>query len=467
MRFVPHHGPVRSIDLENDVAITLRWTASDITTDANFLTKLAVATTVMEAREAMRDITALGQNYVVIDDQGSFGWFPYSLVPNRTWARDLDMNDPSEPFPWLPLVGTGDYEWDEFYAYHDLPQALNDSRGWIATANNDFTGAAFDGNPTNNGFAPQQTDRVRLGFRAGRIAELIEASDQHTRQSMEALVHDVLSLIGRELLPNVLEIANHSQTTLTANAQKVVNALTDWGFTCPTGVMGNDPAMSSLASAAEVRESSGCTAWHEVLRDINDGVVGDEADSKSFPSSATYFSIMDPSRLRAGDVYWDDRRTPDVVETKYDIVGAAFDTAGAALVARFGDDETEWPWGRTHGFQLESLLADLSDLFAEFSNPPGQDAFFANRGGLYTVDVANPDEAGRHGGGAALRFQCDGTQPPDCTMQLPGGQSAHRASPHYEDLLLLYLDRQPIPLVFDIDQARQNAVETIDFRDAP
>ena len=68
----------------------------------------------------MESISALGQSYVVIDDQGSFGWFPYSLVPKRTWAQNLDLSDPAAPFPWLPLLGTGAYEWVEFYDYEDL-----------------------------------------------------------------------------------------------------------------------------------------------------------------------------------------------------------------------------------------------------------------------------------------------------------------------------------------------------------
>jgi penicillin amidase len=42
--FVPHHGTVRTLDVENNVAITLRWTGTDISTDPNFPTGLAVAT---------------------------------------------------------------------------------------------------------------------------------------------------------------------------------------------------------------------------------------------------------------------------------------------------------------------------------------------------------------------------------------------------------------------------------------
>jgi penicillin amidase len=459
--FVPHHGPVRTLDTENDVALTLRWTGNDMDTDANYLLGIATATSVEEARATLENVTSLGQNWVVIDNQGNFGWFPYNRIPKRTWAIDLDLNDPNEPFPWLPLPGTGEYEWEEYFEYAELPQAYNRENGWICTANSDHTGASFDGNPTNDGFAPQQTDNIAAGYRTARIVELIEASDEHTRQTNEALISDVLSMIGRDMVPEILEIANDPMTTLTPEAQRVVNALTAWGFTCPTGLDGTDPVMSPLASAAEVEESSGCTAWHQVIREIDDALARDES-TKDFPSFVTYFSIMDPTRLRAGDVYWDDEGTvPE--ETKHDIVGAALDTAGSVLVAELGEDEAVWPWGRKHGFRLTSLLSSLSGLFDVYNNPPGDEGFFANDGGLFTVDVANPNRQGIHSSGASTRFQCEGLEPVQCTVQLPGGQSSHSSSDHYDDLLPGYLANEPIDLVFDIDEAAAGAVETIEF----
>ncbi|MBW2381621.1 MAG: hypothetical protein JRG70_19125, partial [Deltaproteobacteria bacterium] len=47
--------------------------------------------------------------------------------------------------------------------------------------------------------------------------------------------------------------------------------------------------MSPLADMAEVEESSGCTAWHEALREIDDALARDESTS-SYPSFVTYFS---------------------------------------------------------------------------------------------------------------------------------------------------------------------------------
>jgi len=462
--YVPHHGPVRQLDAENDVCITLRWTGHDMDTDANYLMGMATATTVQEARAALESVTSLGQNWVVIDNQGNFGWFPYNRIPKRTWAQNLDMENPNEPFPWLPLPGTGEYEWTEYFAYSELPQTYNRENGYLVTANSDHTGTAFDGNPTNNGFAPQQTDNIAAGYRTARIVELIEATDEHTRATNEAAISDVLSMIGRDMVPNILAIANDDQTNLTENGQKIVNALTDWSFTCETGLDGNDPVNSPPASLAEVKESSGCTAWHEVLSDIDNRLARDES-TKSFPSFVTYFSIMDTSRLKAGDVYWDDVRTPEV-ETKFDIIGAAFNEAGDNLVAEFGSDEAAWPWGRKHGFRLESLLAGLSDFFNVYNNPPGDEDFYANRGGRLTVDVANSGSSGIHGSGPSTRFQCEGSDPIQCTVQLPGGQSSHSDSDNYDDLLQLWLSRTPTELVFDIERAKNEAVQTFDLAEA-
>jgi penicillin amidase len=460
--FVPHHGPVREIDVGAGVALTLRWTGQDLDTDPNYLLGVATATTVLEARDALENVTSLGQNWVVIDTQGNFGWFPYNRIPKRTWAENLDMTDPSEPFPWLPLPGeTSAYEWTEYFGYAELPQTYNRENGFLITANSDHTGASFDGNPTNDGFAPQQTDNINPGYRTARIVELIEATDEHTRATNEAAIHDALSMIARDMLPSILPIANDGQSGLTENGQKIVNALTGWDFSCETGLTGNDPVSSPPASAELVRQSSGCTAWHEVIYDIDKALARDEP-TKEFPSFVTYFSIMDPSRLRPGQDYWDNVNTPEV-EDRFDIIGAAFNEAGDNLVAELGADETQWPWGRKHGFRLRSLLQSLSSIFEEYSNPPGTEDFFANRGGLMTVDVANPRESGFHTSGPSTRFQCEATEPVQCTIQLPGGQSSHTTSDNYDDLLQLWLSRTPVDLVFDIEQAKNEAVETFDL----
>ena len=67
--------------------------------------------------------------------------------------------------------------------------------------------------------------------------------------------------------------------------------------------------------------------------------------------------------------------------------------------------------------------------------------------------------------GASTRLVCEASASgPSCTIQLPGGQSGDIESLHYDDLLFPYLRNEPMPLVFDIDEAAANAVNTVTFQ---
>jgi penicillin amidase len=463
--------------VESDVAYTLRWTGHDISTDINFLTKLNAAATLEEARVALQDMTTVGQNVVVVDTAGEIGWFPYNHLPKRTWATDLDGDAP----PWLPLDGRGDYEWDEYFTLEELPQAMNPASGYIATANNDMTGALFDGDPTSNG--PPFQVSAAAGFRHKRIVDLIDAGgNQHTVATMDALISDVYSLIGERTRPGIMAIVEHQDTPdLSLDALKVVSALERWNLTCPTGLAGPYTDSELVSDTAELVESSGCTAFHALFNELRFQIEQNEHALSSFdpearnPTFATYYSIVLPNELVAGDIYWDNPGTTMAVETKHEVMARALNDVGERLDQEYGlgPDETKWAWGRLHGLVLQSDLASF--LGPNFDNPAPGDPFFANDGGLYTVDVAYPNPTGLSRGadlaeftqswGASMRFVCEALpEGPKCTIQLPGGQSGILDSPNYEDLLFPYLRNEPMPLVFDIDQAAENAVDTVTFQ---
>jgi acyl-homoserine lactone acylase PvdQ len=152
------------------------------------------------------------------------------------------------------------------------------------------------------------------------------------------------------------------------------------------------------------------------------------------------------------------------VETKYQVMFEALETVGNRLVGELGVDETQWAWGRLHGLQLSSDLSTFG-IF-EYDNPPPGQPLFANNGGLFTIDVANPGTSDFvQTAGPSTRFVCEASpNGPTCTIQLPGGQSGDITSPNYEDLLFPYLANEPMPLVFDIDAAATNATRTINFQ---
>ena len=467
--FVPHHGPVREIDVENNVAVTLRWVGYDASTDPEAGYALNTAANVDEARAALENVVGSHLSVVMADVQGNIAWFPYTRVPKRSWATNLSGDAP----PWLPLDGrcaTPErcYEWTEFYDYAELPQLLNPEQGFIATSNNDMTGAFADGDPTTlpsgEFHPPYQVDPVP-GYRHTRVVELIEEiGSAHSIETMQRILHDVYSLLGKDMVPGIVAIAEDELTGLTAEAGQVVSALKAWKFSCPTGVDGVYTDSPLTDDAEELLEASGCAAFHATILELCERIEKNEHTyvNQVCPSFAAFYSIVDPEQLAAGDVYWDDPDTPET-ETKHEVMAETLEAVYDLFVNEkdLGSDETKWVWGRVRGLVLRSELAAYGG--AQYNNPPSA-PLFANPGGSHTVAAArpHPDLVQRVGVGVRLVCEMD-PNGPTCAAQLAGGQSSHIDSPNYEDLLLKLLKNEPIDLVFDIDEAKANAVRTVTF----
>lgn len=457
--FVPHHGPLLSIDEEEGTAVSLAWTGNRVTTDGNFLTELMRASTTEEAREALRAVTSIGQNWVVADTAGSIGWFPYNQIPTRPWAS---MEMPS----FLPLPGDGSAEWGPALDLDDIPQLHNPEAGYIATANNDMTGALLDGDPFNDGATPLQVYSA-AGYRQARIIELLEeGAGDHDLASMESIIGDTLSSIGRELVPALLEIVE--EESFTGAAANLMSALEAWDFDCPTGIDGIEEGAPLSDDADEIASSAGCTAFHVLMGRLR-GVFADEIAAAGVGGSAEWSALtrllLRPETMEYGAAWWDDVSTEGDVETALEMVSAAIEASGAWLEGELGADIDGWRWGLLHTLTLRA------DLFDSFNVPAYNNGTWVNDGGLYTVDVANPRSLQgndySHTSGASTRWVCEAPSTGvRCRVQIPGGQVHHRDSPHYEDMLERWLVNESVPLEFDADAARDNAASHVAFEAA-
>jgi penicillin amidase len=435
--YVPHHGPVLAIDREAGTAVSFRWTGQEASTDADFLFTLARATNADEARTALRNLTTIGQNVVVIDRGGNFGWFPYNHVPTRPWASP-------ERTPWLPVPGDGTAEWGPYVPYDDLPQALNPASGYIATANNDMTGHLADGDATNDDQAALQAFPAD-GFRHGRIMQRLEAdSGRHTLLSQESIVNDVYVLIAARILPTLLTDLDGAVVELTPNGQKVLDALATWDYRCLTGLEDAAPDSAPAADAGVLASAVGCTAFHVLFDQLRTQVFNDElvaagVEGQRARTQALSVLVRRSGDLARGEAYWDDVSTEDRLETRADTVVNGLNGAGERLVALLGEDSQAWLWGRVHTLTLVANLFDAAGV-ADFNHGP-----FANDGGLETVDVASPIGAGadvfEQRAGASMRFQCEAAaaRPVQCRIQFPGGQQHFRDSAFYEHMVPKYL----------------------------
>ena len=443
--FVPHHGPIIEIDEEAGTAVSVRWVGHDADTDINFFLGLATATSIEEARTALLDVTTAGQNFVVIDRAGDIGWFPYNRLPERPF---LSAELPS----WLPLPGDGTAEWGDWLTYDQLPQAVNPPDGFLATANNDMTGALHDGDPIDDAQLFVQA-LVDEGYRHEEIVRRLGARDDHDLASMQSIQADVFSLLGNILVPEILGAVDPE--TLDADGRAVYDALAAWAPDpqCRTGIAGSapdDPADPDTATAAR-----GCAAFHVTWSRLRALAFGDELaelglrDVNPRPA-AMIFAFTEPDTLSQD--YWDVVGTGPV-ETEADIVAAALEEAGAYLRAQLGEPDL-WLWGRIHTVSL------VADLFGSFTGEFNTGAY-TNDGGLFTVDVANPrnEDADQYNqtAGPSMRFACHADEPGvNCTIELPGGQRHLRDSPFYttgsNSMLDEWLINKPVPLVFSVDE---------------
>jgi len=389
-------------------------------------------------------------------------------VPSRPWASPLLA-------PWFPLPGDGSAEWGDPVPLDDLPQLLNPPNGSIATANADMTGANADGDLLNDGQAALQAYDKGEGTRARRIMDLLEeGGNEHSVATLTAMQGDAFSLYGEALVPVIL--ASLATATLSAEEQAVIDALTAWQFTCPTGVDGYDAELSPDDSdATATAESIGCTAFHVTLYSIVTAATGDDIAAAGLePGGARWElhlvarALKDPTTIVSGALLWDDVSTTPVVETKDETILKGLSLAAAALdtVGPVND----WRWGRHHVLFLRSIFDNFG--LTEYNEGP-----YAVRGGLYTVNVANPRDhvltednlVGDLGfrNGASVRFVVEATpEGPVMTYQLPGGNDLHRDSEFYNNLLPGWIDNTAIAFPFGPDAVPNPALQ-IEVTPAP
>ena len=461
--YVPHHGPIIAIDREAGTAATMRWTGQDADTDVEFLLALAQAKTVHDAQEAIKTVTTIGQNFVVADDQGDIAWFPYNRLPSRPWAS-LDLN------PAFPLPGDGQAEWGPTLSYESLPQLKNPESGLIVTANHDMTGAFADGDPTNDaqleGPAQAMQESPANGYRYSQSQRLLDREEPHNRASLTEIIHDRELLLARRLLPVILMTVDIS--VLSESGQRALSVLSPWSessrpYDCPAGLSTDALDLATPSDdPQEKADSAACYVFHVLYAELGKTIFGDELSETSDNNNLyPYFEaiarlIARPEVLRGGIAYWDDIST----ETEEDMslsIAEALNKTGSYFNREYGSNVDEWLWGKVHTVTLTASVLNEAGV-RDYNNGP-----YANHGGLYTVDVANPRNLYSrdydHGAGASMRFVCELTSPPQCQIEIPGGQVHHRDHPHYDDLLTKWLKREPILMPFTQEAVDNASIE--------
>ncbi|MDQ6677538.1 MAG: penicillin acylase family protein, partial [Acidobacteriota bacterium] len=169
--WITRHGPVIVDDARQH--ISLKWAAAD---PGNFqfpFLELNRAKNWNEFQAGLARFPGPGQNFVYADRAGNIGYHATGKLPRRTWASDV------------PVDGTsGDFEWNGYIPFEELPAAFNPASGYLVTANQ---------NPFPVGGAYEVSGTFASPYRSNQIRAMLRATERLRPADMLRIQKDVYS----------------------------------------------------------------------------------------------------------------------------------------------------------------------------------------------------------------------------------------------------------------------------------
>jgi penicillin amidase len=122
------------IDIPDNFALAVRWTALEPSCVFCAIWKFNKAQNWDEFRTAASGFAVPSQNLVYADIEGNIGYQTPGNIPIRSEGHD----------GMLPVPGwTGEYEWQGYIPFDELPFVYNPPEGFIVTANNAVVGPEY------------------------------------------------------------------------------------------------------------------------------------------------------------------------------------------------------------------------------------------------------------------------------------------------------------------------------------
>jgi penicillin amidase len=181
--FVTRHGPV--LVGEGAERLSLRWTAAEPGFLQYPVLDINRAQNWQQFTAAISRWTGPGSNFVYADVDGNIGYHAAGKLPKRHgFTGDVPLDGSS-----------GDFEWDGYIGFDELPTAYNPPGGIIATANQNPFPADYP-YPVNGNFAPPD--------RSLRIRQLLSGRSGWKAADMLGVQMDILSAFHKFLAAQVV-----------------------------------------------------------------------------------------------------------------------------------------------------------------------------------------------------------------------------------------------------------------------
>ncbi len=204
--WVTRHGPL--FVSENGAQMALRWVAAEAGFFQYPFLDIDRAQTWAEFRAALGRLEGPASNFVYADTSGNIGYQVAGKLPvRRGYSGDVPVDGSS-----------GNYEWDGFIPFDELPTAFNPPGGIIATSNQDPFPAGYIYN-IDGAFAPP--------YRSAQVRARLQAHRGWRAEDMLGVQCDVYSGFGKFLAGQLVAAYDNRHTRVT-NLEDVIAMLRAW-----------------------------------------------------------------------------------------------------------------------------------------------------------------------------------------------------------------------------------------------
>jgi penicillin G amidase len=400
-----HHGPIvnEALRADDSEPLALRWMSLDFPTVSEANVRILDVGSGPELIEALADHHTPVGNFIWADSHGSIGYKTVGRIP----IRKGDCPD-------LPKPGwTGEYEWDGWIPYEELPELIDPERGFLVSANNRIEPDGYPYHLTSDYFD---------GYRARRIEQLLLASDEHGLDDFARMQLDMLSIPGLETVHRLARLREPGAGRLHLEQREVaaIERLKSWD-----GLMTPDSVAATIYQAFTLRFG----------REVARAAIGDRDLAERWLDRAHngfMAHVTSPWRWQSHLLaLWDDGDEELIGRAWPELALDALRGALDELATRFGADPEGWTWGKVHALEFRHALGDASPILAWIFNRRLEVG-----GAQETVAQVgwDPNDPFRAIWAPCWRIVADPARPERSRWQQFTGQSGNPASPHYDDL---------------------------------
>ena len=373
--------------------------------------------------KAVEYIHAPGLNVMYGDAEGNVAWWGAARLNTHSDSLNtkLFLDGATVPAPVQK-------------PFDDNPRTINPPWGYVYSANNQPDSSQFGRIPGY--YLPEN--------RARRIESLLEPRDDWDRDAVMEMITDVTSDVNPEIVSSLT--AALPEQNFEAEEQQMLEALNAWDGTADL-------------------ESKEAVLFHRWVYEFLSATFKDELGADGFESLLNTHlmkRLIFPMSQKAESLWWDDIRTPEVVEQRGDIVLQSFDAAVASIRSDFGGYQGEWGWKDVHSLEFNHPFGRVESLRSYFNVGPfpvngtreviNNLSFPYDSTGFYKVNV-----------GPSTRRVIDFSDIEASMSILPTGQSGNPFSPHYDDQVQLYLEGKFRKMLINKEEIRNSSSSMLIF----